>query len=182
MMNRLFTEMSHVSDWNKDLFYIVRIYDALAIGQHFQNAFGNIEQCPNLLQNLILDHSQADQLITEGTIDYVIFTGSVKGGKIIYESVSEALLDCQLELGGKDGAYIDKDADLDHAAESMVDGSMYNAGQSCCGIERVYVHTDIYETFVEKCSTLVQAYALGDPKEQDTTMDGLKKQWIAVKN
>ncbi|MES0491897.1 MAG: aldehyde dehydrogenase family protein [Leptospirales bacterium] len=144
-----------------------------AIGQHFQNAFGNIEECPDLLQNLILDHQQTSGLITGGGINHVIFTGSATGGKNIYSSVSKTFIDCQLELGGKDGAYIAEDADLDHAAQSIVDGSMYNAGQSCCGIERVYVHRDIYEPFVEKCSVLLQRYILGDPKKPDTDMGPL---------
>ncbi|PCJ59725.1 MAG: aldehyde dehydrogenase [Planctomycetota bacterium] len=147
--------------------------NTLAIGQHFQNAFGEIKECQHLLQNLVLSHQQTDQLITEEKIDHVIFTGSVGGGRKIYESVSKTFMDCQLELGGKDGAYIAADADLDHAAGSMVDGSMYNAGQSCCGIERVYVHEDIYDDFVEKCATLINAYTLGDPKNEATTMGPL---------
>lgn len=147
--------------------------NTLAIGQHFQNAFGKIKDCHDLLQNLILSHQQTADLITKEKIDHVIFTGSVGGGRKIYESVGKTFMDCQLELGGKDGAYIAADADVDHAAESMVDGSMYNAGQSCCGIERVYVHKDIYDNFVEKCTTIINGYTLGDPKNESTNMGPL---------
>jgi acyl-CoA reductase-like NAD-dependent aldehyde dehydrogenase len=143
------------------------------VGQHFQNAFGYLKECPDLLQNLILDHAQTAQLITSERIGHVIFTGSVNGGKKIYESVSQTFMNCQLELGGKDGAYVAPDADVAHAAETIVDGCMYNAGQSCCGIERVYVHQDIYDTFVKKCSELIRGYILGDPKNPLTTMGPL---------
>lgn len=154
--------------------------NTLRVGQHFQNAFGNIEGCPHLLQNLILDHQQTAHLITREKIDHVIFTGSVEGGRKIYESVSKTFMDCQLELGGKDGAYIAPDADLEHAAESIVDGSMYNAGQSCCGIERVYVHKNIYASFVKKCSDLIKGYTLGDPKSANTTMGPLVNAKAAI--
>jgi acyl-CoA reductase-like NAD-dependent aldehyde dehydrogenase len=83
------------------------------------------------------------------------------------------LLDCQLELGGKDGAYVAADADPKMAAESLVDGAMYNSGQSCCGVERVYVHENLHDAFVDHCAALLDTYVLGDPSEESTTMGPL---------
>lgn len=147
--------------------------NTIAIGKHFENAFGTIKECKNILQHLILNHEQTSHIITSNQVDHVIFTGSVGGGRKIYESVSKTFIDCQLELGGKDAAYIDANANLEHAAECVVDGAMYNAGQSCCGIERVYVHQNVYEQFLEKCTVLVAKYKLGDPKDATTDMGPL---------
>jgi acyl-CoA reductase-like NAD-dependent aldehyde dehydrogenase len=87
--------------------------------------------------------------------------------------VANRFIDCGLELGGKDGAYVAADADLEKAAADLVDGAMYNAGQSCCGIERVYVHKDLYRDFLGKCEELAAAYVLGDPRRHETGMGPL---------
>src|SRR5690606_17487008 len=75
-----------------------------------------------------------------------------------------------LELGGKDPAYVRADADVAHAAESLVDGAFFNAGQSCCGIERVYVSASVYDDFLERARALTKAYVLGDPRAPSTTL------------
>ncbi|GAF83131.1 unnamed protein product, partial [marine sediment metagenome] len=93
---------------------------------------------------------------------------------LVYQSVAQSrLIDVGLELGGKDPAYVAADADLEFAAESLVDGACYNAGQSCCAIERVYVHQDLYEPFLEKAASLLAEYRLGNPLEEATTMGPL---------
>ncbi|NOZ40377.1 MAG: aldehyde dehydrogenase family protein [Planctomycetes bacterium] len=142
-------------------------------GQAFADAFGELE-IPNLVTNLTLTHEQTAELIGNPQIDHVSFTGSVEGGQLIYQAVAQSrLIDVGLELGGKDPAYVAADADLEFAAANLVDGACYNAGQSCCAIERVYVHQDLYEPFLEKTAALLAEYNLGDPLLDSTTMGPL---------
>ena len=142
-------------------------------GIAFEEAFGNLE-IPNLVANLTLSHQQTAKLIGNRLIDHVSFTGSVEGGQRIYQTVAATrLIDVGLELGGKDPAYVAADADLEAAATSLVDGACYNAGQSCCGIERIYVHEDVYEEFLELAKHAITAYQLGDPLDPATTMGPL---------
>src|SRR5207248_3157176 len=82
-----------------------------------------------------------------------------------------------LELGGNDPAYVAEDCDLKNSVENVVDGAIYNAGQSCCGVERVYVHEKIYEQFVDACEPLVRAYVLGDPNDEKTTLGPIAQPW-----
>ncbi len=144
-----------------------------AVGAHFQKAFGNLSGVENTLQQIVVDHSTTQKIIEQLPLDFVVFTGSVTGGQKIYKSVSERFIDCSLELGGKDAAYVADDADLLVAAETLVDGAMYNSGQSCCGIERVYVHSDLYTDFVNRCQEIVGNYKLGDPCLDTTNMGPL---------
>jgi len=142
-------------------------------GQALTDAFTALE-VPHLVTDLTLTHDQTADLIGDPRIDHVSFTGSVEGGQRIYQAVARSrLIDVGLELGGKDSAYVAADADPDFAAECLVDGACYNAGQSCCAIERVYVHRDLYQPFLEKAASLVAEYRLGDPLEDATTMGPL---------
>ncbi len=142
-------------------------------GQAFGEAFGQLE-VPNLVTNLTLTHQQTAELIGHRQVDHVSFTGSVEGGQRIYQAVANSrLIDVGLELGGKDPAYVAADADVEVAATNLVDGACYNAGQSCCAIERVYVHQDLYEAFLEKAQEALAAYQLGDPLVESTTMGPL---------
>ena len=142
-------------------------------GQALADAFARLE-VPNLVTNLTLSHEQTADLIGDARIDHVAFTGSVAGGRRIYQAVAQSrLIDVGLELGGKDAAYVAADADLEFAAENLVDGACYNAGQSCCAIERVYVHQQLYERFLEKVASLLGDYQLGDPLEDSTSMGPL---------
>ncbi len=142
-------------------------------GLAFDNAFSKLE-IPNLVTNLTLSHQQTSELIGSPQIDHVSFTGSVKGGQRIYQAVAASrLIDVGLELGGKDPAYVAADADVESAATNLVDGACYNAGQSCCAIERVYVHQDVYNAFLEKAQQALAAYQLGDPLDKSTTMGPL---------
>ncbi|MFI5304596.1 MAG: aldehyde dehydrogenase family protein [Nitrospiria bacterium] len=141
-------------------------------GQHFEAAFGGLD-IPNLVTNLVLTHEQTMRVIDDQRIQYVAFTGSVPGGEQIYRHSAKRLIDVGLELGGKDPAYVAEDADIDFTVENVVDGACYNAGQSCCAVERVYVHHKRYEEFLSKAKKSLEAYQLGDPLESKTTMGPL---------
>ncbi len=143
------------------------------IGKHFENAFRQMGDHDNLLFNSVLSHAVTGEVIEQLPINHVIFTGSVNGGKQILKHTSTKFMAPALELGGKDGAYIHSDADLDYASSTIVDGCMFNSGQSCCGIERVYVHESIYDSFLEKTKKLVEEYKLGDPRDSSTTLGPL---------
>lgn len=142
-------------------------------GQAFAEAFGSLE-VPNLITNFTLTHEQTADLIADARVNHVSFTGSVEGGQRVYQAVARSrLIDAGLELGGKDPAYVAADADVEFAATNLVDGACYNAGQSCCAVERVYVHRDLYEPFLEKAAVVLAEYTLGDPLEDSTTMGPL---------
>lgn len=142
-------------------------------GVAFEKAFSGLE-VPHLVTNLTLTHHQISDLTAHRDVAHVSFTGSVEGGRTIYQSVaSRRLIDVGLELGGKDPAYVAQDADLDFAAANLVDGACYNAGQSCCAIERVYVHQDLYDRFLERALSALKDYRLGDPLDEATTMGPL---------
>jgi len=145
----------------------------LSIGEHFEKAFGSIAGYEDLVQHIVADHDTLATVTRESAIDHVVFTGSVKGGHAVYANTASRFIDCHLELGGKDGAYVAADADPIKAAEGLVDGAMYNAGQSCCGIERVYVHEKNYDAFIEKCREVISTYRLGDPMDANTDMGPL---------
>ena len=140
-------------------------------GVLFEKAFG--QQTAGLVQNLILTHDQALALVRIGGVDHVVFTGSVPGGKAIHRAVAERFIDVGLELGGKDPAYIAEDADLDFTVPNVVDGACYNAGQSCCAVERVYVHRNVYQAFIERAEAIMRRYQMGDPLDEGTTMGPL---------
>ncbi len=123
-----------------------------------------------LLQALHTSHETTARLIGRPGVAHVAFTGSVPGGKAIETAASGRFIGVGLELGGKDPAYVRADADLDHAIENLVDGAFFNSGQSCCGIERIYVHEKLYDRFVEGAADLTRRYLLGDPTHPDTTL------------
>ncbi len=126
-------------------------------------AAGGLPQ--DVLQVLHCDHDVAEGLIAGPDVDFVAFTGSVGGGHRVQHAASERFIGCGLELGGKDPAYVRADADVDHAIAELVDGSFFNSGQSCCGIERIYVHRDVYPRFVDGFVELSRSYRLGNPLE-----------------
>ncbi len=144
-----------------------------SIGFHLEKAFAQMGGYSNLIQNIIIDHPTTEKLIKNTPIDHVVFTGSVSAGHKIYQHVSTRFIGCGLELGGKDAAYIASDADIEYAADTIVDGAMYNAGQSCCGIERIYVHETIYDNFLSKVKSNIEKHILGDPMKSETTMGPL---------
>ena len=142
-------------------------------GGHFADAFARTEVPTGLVAAVTLDHAATAGLIRSGQVDYVSFTGSVAGGREVYGHVASRFIDAGLELGGKDPAYVCEDANFDFAVENVVDGAFYNAGQSCCGIERVYVARAIYDRFVDAAVALVRQYRMGDPEDPATTLGPL---------
>jgi acyl-CoA reductase-like NAD-dependent aldehyde dehydrogenase len=123
-----------------------------------------------ILQALHLSHAATTRLIEDVGVAHVAFTGSVPGGAAVERAAVGRFINIGLELGGKDPAYVRADADLDHAVENLVDGAFFNSGQSCCGIERIYVHESVYDRFVEGAVALARRYVLGDPTRPETTL------------
>lgn len=119
---------------------------------------------------LHLSHAGVERVIGDGRIGFVAFTGSVAAGRAVQAAASRRFIAAGLELGGKDPAYVRADADLGHAVENLVDGAMFNSGQSCCGIERIYVHRDLYDEFVSSAVELTRTYVLADPLLPETTL------------
>ena len=123
-----------------------------------------------VLQVLYLDHGGVADVIEDARVAFVAFTGSVGGGRAIQTAASKRFIGAGLELGGKDPAYVCSDADIERSAANLVDGAFYNAGQSCCGIERIYVHRDVYEPFLEAFVAVANGLMLGDPRNPSTTL------------
>jgi acyl-CoA reductase-like NAD-dependent aldehyde dehydrogenase len=138
--------------------------------ERFAEAFEAAGLPDGLFQYLHVAHQEALGLIETDGVDFVAFTGSVPAGHAVQAAASKRFIGTGLELGGKDPAYVRADADLDHAVENVVDGAFFNSGQSCCGIERVYVHADVYDRFVDGAAALVGSYRLGDPTAPDTNL------------
>ncbi|MNO70374.1 Succinate semialdehyde dehydrogenase [NAD(P)+] Sad [compost metagenome] len=145
----------------------------LLVGERFAEAFQRAKLPAGLFHNLVLDHEQTATLIGSGRIQQVNFTGSVAGGQAMQEAAIGQFIGLGLELGGKDPAYVRADADLGHAVENLVDGAFFNSGQSCCGIERIYVDKAIYPQFIEAFAALTRQYVLGNPLDQATTLGPL---------
>jgi len=123
-----------------------------------------------LFQYLHLSHDGAERLVRDERVGFVAFTGSVPGGHAIQHAIADRFIGAGLELGGKDPAYVRADTDLGFAVENLVDGAFFNSGQSCCGIERIYVHDSLYDSFVEGFVDLTRKYRLGNPLEADTNL------------
>jgi len=123
----------------------------------------------------------AGAALVEQPIDGVFFTGSHGTGKRIAEAVAGRLVKTQLELGGKDPTYVCDDVDVKSAAEGLADGAFYNTGQSCCSVERIYVHRKIAPAFIEAFVATVKGFALGDPENEGTYIGPLaRKEQLAV--
>jgi acyl-CoA reductase-like NAD-dependent aldehyde dehydrogenase len=142
----------------------------LLVGERIAEAFQRAGLPKGLFHNLVLSHQQTEKLIASGRVDHINFTGSVAGGRAIERAASGTFASLGLELGGKDPAYVRADAKLDHAIENLVDGTFYNSGQCCCGIERIYVDASVYDDFVEGFADLTRKYVVGNPLEQATTL------------
>ena len=151
----------------------------LLVGERFAEAFRLAKLPEGLFQNLVLDHSQTAAIIGSGRVQQVNFTGSVAGGRAMESAACGHFLGMGLELGGKDPAYVRSDADLSHSVENLVDGSFFNSGQSCCGIERIYVHRSVYAEFVDRFVALTRQYVLGSPLDEATTLGPVIKQSAA---
>lgn len=124
---------------------------------------------------LHLTHEDTERVISDNRVNYVAFTGSVPGGEMVENAAAGRFISIGLELGGKDPAYIRKDADLAYAVDTVMDGAFFNSGQSCCGIERVYAHEEVYDDFVKQAVDWVKSLKLGRSDDPETTLGPLVK-------
>ena len=116
------------------------------------------------------NHEACEKIISDPRVAHVVFTGSVRGGQEVKKYIGTRFINVGLELGGKDPAYVKSDADVNHAVENLVDGALFNSGQSCCGIERIYVDQSIYQDFIDGFKAITEQYKLGDPSLEDTNL------------
>ena len=142
----------------------------LLAGERLVKAFVSAGVPADLFQNIFLDHATTETLIAARAFDYVNFTGSVAAGQRIERAAAGTFTPLGLELGGKDPGYVMDDANLDAAVDTLIDGAMFNSGQCCCGIERIYVAENLFDAFVEKAVALVKGYKLGNPLDPETTL------------
>ncbi len=145
----------------------------ILVAERFQKAFDRAKLPKGIFQHLVLSHKQTSEIISGGLANMVCFTGSVAGGKAMEEAAAGRFINVGLELGGKDPAYVRPDANMAHAIENLVDGAYFNSGQSCCGIERIYVHKKVWNDFVDGFVDLTRKYVLGSPLEEATTLGPL---------
>lgn len=139
------------------------------IAEQIASAFNEAELPKNVLQYLHCgSFSLLEALVRSPQVDHICFTGSVAGGLAVQKAASDRVVNVGLELGGKDPAYVRDDVDLAWAAEEVVDGAIFNSGQSCCAIERVYVHEKIHDAFIEEVKKVLSNYRVGDPSDAKT--------------
>ncbi len=146
-------------------------------GDPFASAFASAGGPGAVVQSLFTDYASSEKIVGDARVDGIFFTGSVLGGHRIQAAAKARFAHVGLELGGNDPAYVAEDADLDNSVANIVDGAIYNAGQSCCAVERVYVHRSMYEAFVAAAEPLVRAYVLGDPRHEATTLGPIAQPW-----
>jgi acyl-CoA reductase-like NAD-dependent aldehyde dehydrogenase len=142
----------------------------LLVGERMATAFHSAGVPADVFQNLFLDHDTTATLIGESAFGFLNFTGSVAGGAAMERAAVGTFTPMGLELGGKDPGYVMEDALLDTAVDVLMDGALYNAGQCCCGIERIYVHERLYDGFVERAVAWARGLVLGDPLDPATTI------------
>lgn len=123
-----------------------------------------------VFQYLHLTHADTEAVMQHSSVRHVAFTGSVSGGMVVERAIAGRFISAGLELGGKDPAYISQDANIQQAVDTVIDGAFFNSGQSCCGMERLYVHESVYDDVVEKSVALVNQYRLGRPDDRQTTL------------
>jgi acyl-CoA reductase-like NAD-dependent aldehyde dehydrogenase len=138
--------------------------------ERFAECFAEAGLPAGVFQAVHLSHAMTERAIGDARVDFVAFTGSVAGGHAVQRAASERFIGTGLELGGCDPAYVRHDANLGHAVENLVDGAFFNSGQSCCGIQRIYVHEKLYDDFVAGAVGLTSQYVLGDPTLPETTL------------
>jgi acyl-CoA reductase-like NAD-dependent aldehyde dehydrogenase len=142
----------------------------LLVGERLAQAFHEAGVPADVFQNVVLDHATTESLIAGRAFNFVNFTGSVAGGQAIERAAAGTFTPLGLELGGKDPGYVRADANLDAAVDTLMDGAMFNSGQCCCGIERIYVHESLFDAFVEKSVAWVNGMKLGSPLDPETTL------------
>ncbi len=151
----------------------------LLVGERFAEALAMAGLPEGLFSNLFLSHEDTARLLGSGLIDHATFTGSVEGGRAIERAAAGSFTTLTLELGGKDPAYVRPDAELSSAIEGLVDGSFYNSGQSCCGIERIYVHEAVWQPFLEGFVEATHRYRLGSPLDPEVSLGPMSSARLA---
>ena len=144
-------------------------------GEHFELAFREAGLPAGVLQSVFLSHQDTEAVIGSGQVDFTCFTGSVDAGRRVERAAAGTFSGVSLELGGKDPAYVREDAELEFCVENLVDGAFFNSGQSCCGIERIYVHESLFNQFVEAYVEQVRQYELANPLDPATTLGPVVK-------
>ncbi|MFP6626236.1 MAG: aldehyde dehydrogenase family protein [Deltaproteobacteria bacterium] len=142
---------------------------------HFERAFKQTNAGLALVTGIVASHDSTAALIADPGIGYVAFTGSVEGGRAVSRAAAGRFIDVGLELGGKDPAYVRADADLGVAVEEIATGAFYNAGQSCCAVERIYVERSVYGEFVERLCEAASAWTPGDPLADGSKLGPMAK-------
>jgi acyl-CoA reductase-like NAD-dependent aldehyde dehydrogenase len=142
----------------------------MLVAERLQDAFDAAGFPTGVFQHLLATHNDVQTLVHDRRINGVVFTGSVEGGAAMERLAAGRFINVGTELGGKDPAYVRADADVAHAIGECVDGSYFNAGQSCCAIERIYVHDAVYEEFVEGFAETTRSYNLGNPLNTETNI------------
>ena len=127
------------------------------------------------LFQVVVGEGSVGQTLLEYPVDSVFFTGSYGTGKKIAKAVAGKMMKTTMELGGKDPAYVCEDASLEKVVDELASGVFYNAGQSCCSVERIYVHEGVYERFVELFYTKAMSLKVGDPMDSQTYMGPLAR-------
>ncbi|RMD48520.1 MAG: aldehyde dehydrogenase family protein, partial [Alphaproteobacteria bacterium] len=140
----------------------------LLVGERIAEAFHGAGVPEDVFANVFLDHATTSALIGARSFDFVNFTGSVRGGAEIERAAAGTFTALGLELGGKDPGYVMEDADLEAAAVTLMDGALYNSGQCCCGIERIYVAAPLFDAFVERAVEEARKLRLGNPLDPET--------------
>ena len=152
----------------------------MLVGERLAQAFHAAGIPEDVFQNVVLDHATTEALIAARSFGFVNFTGSVGGGQAMERAAAGTFTPLGLELGGKDPGYVRADASVDAAIDTLMDGAMYNAGQCCCGIERIYVHEKHYDRFVEGAVAWASGLKLGNPFDQATTLGPMANRRFAA--
>jgi acyl-CoA reductase-like NAD-dependent aldehyde dehydrogenase len=140
------------------------------VAERYAEAFAAAGLPEGAFQFLHLSHEQTAKVIADPRVGFVAFTGSVPGGHAVQQAAASRFVATGLELGGKDPAYVRADAPFDATVENLVDGTYFNSGQSCCGVERIYVARPVFKRFVDAFVELTKNYRLGNPLDKATTL------------
>lgn len=142
----------------------------LLCAERLTSAFKQASIPDGVFQHVHCSHETTNHIVKHKDINFICFTGSTRGGQEIEMATAGLFKGIALELGGKDPAYVREDANLEYSVENIVDGAFFNSGQSCCGIERIYIQENIYGSFVEQFIDKVSQYKLGNPLDPGTTL------------
>jgi len=140
---------------------------------HFARAFREAGAPDGLVEPLVADHAVVAKVLMRPEVALAALTGSNAAGREVHRAAAQRLLPVVLELGGKDAAYLAEDAALDFAVPNVIEGAFYNAGQSCCGVKRIYAHAKVYAEFMERALAAARAWQPGDPSAEATTLGPL---------